>query len=199
MTDSISLTGIVATAPETRRIRDDVELTTFRLASSQRYFDRNAQAWAAGDTNWYTVSAFRHLAGNVRQSVRKGDRVLVIGRLRVRRWESGEKSGIAVEVDADTIGHDLAWGVSQYVRTPPKASALNSESESGPDPLMAPASDHRDTSLEPGRDPAASGLPPEGWTTAEPGHADGRENAAESVRAAGEHEEFREPTQHIPY
>jgi single-strand DNA-binding protein len=123
MTDTISLTGLVATVPEHRRIRDDVELTSFRLASSQRYFDRNSQTWVAGETNWYTVSTFRHLASNVRESVHKGDRVVVMGRLRVRRWENGEKNGTAIEVDAENIGHDLAWGVASYVRTPARETA----------------------------------------------------------------------------
>lgn len=123
MTDSITLTGLVATVPEHKTIRDGVELTSFRLASSQRYFDKTAGAWVAGETNWYTVSSFRQLAGNVHESVHKGDRVLVMGRLRIRRWESGDRSGTTVEVDADSVGHDLTWGTARYARTPARDSA----------------------------------------------------------------------------
>lgn len=133
MTDHITLTGLVATVPEFKRIRDDVELTSFRLASSQRYFDRAAGNWVAGETNWYTVSAFRHLAGNVRESVHKGDRVVVMGRLRIRRWESGERNGTAIEVDAESIGHDLAWGIARYARTPAKDTGTARDSDSEPD------------------------------------------------------------------
>ncbi|MFU8947001.1 single-stranded DNA-binding protein [Mycetocola zhadangensis] len=159
MTDSISLSGIVATVPEHRRLRDDLELVSFRLASSQRYFDRNSRLWVTGDTNWYTISTFRHLATNVLTSVHKGDRVLVIGRLRIRRWENGEKTGIAVEVDAETVGHDLAWGTAQYVRTPAKEPVRAAE----PSPDVSPHVDEyaAPTSSDTGRDSAAGGDGPE--------------------------------------
>ena len=44
--------------------------------------------------------------------MRRGDRVVVHGRLRLRAWENGEKSGTAIEIEADSIGHDLAWGTT---------------------------------------------------------------------------------------
>jgi single-strand DNA-binding protein len=117
MTDTITLTGLVATVPYVVNQDDKVPFTSFRLASNQRYFDRRTSQWVAGDTNWYTVTAFRALAVNAAASVHKGDRVLVTGRLKVRRWEAGEKSGLAVDVEAESIGHDLAWGTARYERT----------------------------------------------------------------------------------
>ena len=120
MADNISIIGLVATVPEHRRVRDNIELTTFRLASQQRHFDRGTQTWVNGETNWYTVSTFRHLARNVLESVHKGDRVVVTGRLRIRRWENGEKNGTAVDIEAESVGQDLAWGTARYTRTPAK-------------------------------------------------------------------------------
>ena len=117
MTDTITLTGLVATVPHVVSSDDRVPFTSFRLASNQRYFDRRTSEWVAGETNWYTVTAFRALAVNAGTSVHKGDRVLVTGRLKVRRWESGEKTGTSVDVEADSIGHDLVWGTAHYVRT----------------------------------------------------------------------------------
>ncbi|GGE86862.1 single-stranded DNA-binding protein [Mycetocola zhadangensis] len=128
MTDSISFTGFVATVPVHRRIRDGVDMVSFRLGSPQRYFDRNTRTWVDSDTNWYTVSTFRYLANNVHQSVNKGDRVIVKGRLRVRRWEKEDRSGLAVDIDAECVGHDLAWGTARYIRTPAKDSALTPDS-----------------------------------------------------------------------
>ncbi|MEY4741472.1 MAG: hypothetical protein RL672_222, partial [Actinomycetota bacterium] len=64
-----------------------------------------------------TVTSFRQLAINASGSVSKGDRVLVAGKLRVRDWENGERSGTAVEVEAESIGHDLSWGSSNFTRT----------------------------------------------------------------------------------
>jgi len=76
---------------------------------------------------WFTVTAFRRLAENAAASLEKGDRVIVQGRLRVRPWESGEKSGISVEIDADAIGHDLAWGTTVFSRSLSSSSAPPSE------------------------------------------------------------------------
>ena len=48
--------------------------------------------------------------------MRKGDRIVVQGRLRLRAWENGEKSGTAVEIEAESIGHDLAWGITTLTK-----------------------------------------------------------------------------------
>jgi single-strand DNA-binding protein len=92
-------------------------ITSFRLASSQRRYDRVAQRWIDGDSNWYTVSAFRNLAQNAATSVSKGDRIILTGRVRIRDWENTDRSGTTVEIEADSVGHDLTWGTSVYTRT----------------------------------------------------------------------------------
>jgi len=116
MTDTIAVTGIVATPPSIISTGDDLRITSFRLASTQRRFDRGRDRWVDGETNWYTVTAFRQLAVNVGTSVIKGDKVVVTGRLRIRDWENGEKKGINVDIEADSIGHDLAWGTTTFTR-----------------------------------------------------------------------------------
>lgn len=178
MTDNISITGLVATVPEHRRVRDNVEITSFRLASQQRYFDRNAKSWVDGETNWYTVSAYRHLARNVLESVHKGDRVVITGRLRIRRWENGEKKGNAVDIDADSVGQDLAWGTARYTRTPAKdAVPVSSEGPTAP-------TDNRGYSV--GSNPTATdngvdierpdvGQAPVDWHVTQPGAAAGED------------------------
>ena len=92
-------------------------ITSFRLASSQRRYDRTQQRWIDADTNWYTVSCFRGLATNAAGSVVKGDRVMVTGRLKIRDWENTDRSGTTVEIDAENVGHDLFWGTSTFTRT----------------------------------------------------------------------------------
>jgi single-strand DNA-binding protein len=69
-----------------------------------------------GDPNWFSVSAYRSLAVNAFASLQRGQRVIVTGRLKVRRWENGERSGIAVEIDADALGPDLLWGTASFQR-----------------------------------------------------------------------------------
>ena len=116
MTDNITLTGLVATTPRHLTTSEGLAITSFRLASSQRRFDRAANRWVDGDTNWYTVSSFRALAENAAISVSKGDRVIVTGKLRIRDWENTDRSGTTVEIEAEALGHDLTWGIASYTR-----------------------------------------------------------------------------------
>ncbi len=117
MTDTITLTGLVATDPRHIVTSEGLPITTFRLASTQRRFDRTNQKWIDGDTNWYTISSFRQLAINAAGSLKKGERVVVTGRLRIREWQTGERNGMTVDVEADSVGHDLAWGASAFTRS----------------------------------------------------------------------------------
>ena len=97
--------------------QDGLPITSFRLASSQRRFDRSQNRWIDGETNWFTVTCFRQLAINTSESINKGDRIVATGKLRVRDWDNGERSGTSVEIDADAIGHDLSWGTATFIRT----------------------------------------------------------------------------------
>jgi single-strand DNA-binding protein len=116
MNDTITLTGLVATTPKHVVTSEKVNVTSFRLAATQRRFDTETQKWVDAETNWYTVTAFRDLAVNVVGSIVKGQRILVTGRLHVRAWSTDEKSGTNVEVEAETLGHDLRWGDAQFTR-----------------------------------------------------------------------------------
>ncbi|TXK19644.1 single-stranded DNA-binding protein [Homoserinibacter sp. GY 40078] len=117
MTDIVTVVGFVATAVKHTVTAEGLEIASFRLASTHRRFDRTANAWVDGQTNWFSITAFRQLAANASASIDKGQRVIVTGRLRVREWTSGEKSGHDVEIVADAIGHDLAWGTTTWTRT----------------------------------------------------------------------------------
>lgn len=115
--DTITITGNVATPPELKRTSTGVAITTFRVASAQRRYDREVGAWVDAGTNWYTVSVFRTLADHAYRSLQKGDRVILAGRLRLREWDNGTRRGTAIEIDADAIGHDLLWGTTTFVKT----------------------------------------------------------------------------------
>ena len=123
MSDIITLTGIVATTPTHLVTTNGLAITSFRMASGQRRFDRTQNAWVDADTNWYSVSTFRHLAHNVESSVHKGEHVIVTGRLRIRQWENGERKGTTVEVEAESVGHDLTWCTTRFLRNAPGQSA----------------------------------------------------------------------------
>jgi single-strand DNA-binding protein len=123
VSDNITLTGVVATIPRALTTQEGLAITSFRLASSQRRFDRAQEKWVDGDTNWYTITTFRQLAANAAVSVKKGERIVVTGRLRIRDWENGDRAGTNIEVDADALGHDLAWGTGAFSRNTVAASS----------------------------------------------------------------------------
>jgi single-strand DNA-binding protein len=117
MSDLITVTGLVATTPRHLVTSEGLPITSFRLASTQRRFDRTQEKWIDADTNWFTITGFRQLATNLVGSVAKGDRVVVTGRLKIRDWENGERTGTTVEIDADAVGHDLTWGTASFTRS----------------------------------------------------------------------------------
>ena len=117
MSDTYSVTGLVATTPRHLVTQDGLPITSFRLASAVKKFDKTKNRWIDAETNWFTITSFRQLAVNTATSISKGDRVMVIGRLRVRDWDNGERAGTSVEIEAENIGQDLIWGSSTFVRT----------------------------------------------------------------------------------
>lgn len=121
MSDNITLTGVVATEPELKTTASGATVLSFRLASAQRKFDKQQGTWVDTNTNWYTVTAWSRLAENARESIGKGDRIFVSGRLTIEDWERNGKNGTAIEITAETLGHDLFWGVTSFRKPQPAA------------------------------------------------------------------------------
>ena len=119
----VTLVGNVVTDVSGSTTPGGAEIAWFRLASTPRRYDRPTGRWVDGDTSYVRVSCWRQLARNVVVSIAKGDPVIVTGRLRVREWERDDRKGIAVEVDASAVGHDLSRGVSRFLR-PPRTTTL---------------------------------------------------------------------------
>ncbi|WP_082297348.1 single-stranded DNA-binding protein [Microbacterium sp. GCS4] len=150
MQDIVTIVGNVATDPTQGRTAGGVPVTNFRLASSHRRFDDATQTWVEVATNWYSVAAFRGLAENVKTSLRAGDSVIVVGRLKIRAWENNGKQGTSVDIDADAIGHDLKWGTANYRRTP---RASNDEgARRGGGEAMSDAADDTPSAHDPATD-----------------------------------------------
>lgn len=117
MSESFTVSGLVATTPRHLVTQEGLPITSFRLASSKRRYDRSKKTWVDGETNWFTITSFRQLAINSASSVSKGDRIVVCGKLKVRDWDNGERSGTSVEIEAESLGHDLVWGTTEFNRT----------------------------------------------------------------------------------
>lgn len=116
MRQEITILGIIATDPVESKTENNNYVCRFRLASTARSYDKETASWVDKYTNWYSVSVFGNLGQNAKNSFAKGDRVLMRGVLRLSNWQKEEKSGINVEVTANSIGHDLQWGTSSFMK-----------------------------------------------------------------------------------
>lgn len=112
----ITLAGWLGTDVE-RRDASGTPVANFRVATTPRRFDKKADAWVDGDTQWYSVTTWRQLAENCAASLRSGDPVVLHGRLSAETWTN--RAGIEVtsmQVEASFVGHDLGRGTSTFVR-----------------------------------------------------------------------------------
>ncbi|WP_273651633.1 single-stranded DNA-binding protein [Cellulomonas fimi] len=94
-----------------------VPFTSFRMASTRRWFDRREGAWRDGRTEWFTVKIWRSGALNVAESLRKGDPVVVHGRLSTEEWQADDGPRTSLVVEASAVGHDLTFGTARFART----------------------------------------------------------------------------------
>ena len=115
---NIDLAGFVASEPSFKRLATGTSTAKLRVAYTERRLNRETGEWGDGPTSFVTVLCWRTLADNVAVCLRKGEPVLVRGRLRVREYEGKDGSrGTETEVDASSIGHDLSRGVAHFSRT----------------------------------------------------------------------------------
>lgn len=167
MSSSITVRGFAATQPKFTIVSGGLAVSSFRLGASERRYNRTTGTWENGPTSWYSVSCFRTLASNVYASVKKGDPVIVTGRLKVSEWSAGDKSGLDVEIEAEGVGHDFRWGKSLGFARPAKSKSAGGEDDgaAGADDEQLPPDEQSE--------PAA-------WTGA------GMEIGASAVEDAGE-------------
>ncbi|MFI1968220.1 hypothetical protein BLA24_20495 [Streptomyces cinnamoneus] len=115
----VTVVGNVATQPDFRQAANGSAVSRFRLAATVRRWDRQRQEWADAYTSFYTVWAWRALAANVVGSVSVGEPLIVQGKLRIQEQEREGKRWLSADIDAVSIGHDLARGTSAFRRVVP--------------------------------------------------------------------------------
>jgi single-strand DNA-binding protein len=120
----------------TLRDAGGVPVASFRVASTPRRYQRKTDSWEDGDTQWYSVNAWRALGANCEQSLRRGDPVVVHGKLSAHVWTN--KAGLEVttfEVEASFVGHDLNRGTSAFQRRKTQGATVEAPVER-PDPQV---------------------------------------------------------------
>jgi single-strand DNA-binding protein len=138
----VTLVGNVVADPELHITSSGSTTAKFRIASTPRYLDRQTNEWKDGDSIFLTCSVWRQAAENVGESLRRGMRVIVVGRLRQRSYrnEKGD-DGTAYEVEVDEVGPSLRYTtarVTKNVRVGVPAGSGTEPAASADDPF-APA------------------------------------------------------------
>jgi single-strand DNA-binding protein len=129
--NDLTLIGNITRDPELRYTAGGQAIATFGVAVNRRWQNRQTQAWEES-TSFFDVVCWGDLGTNVADSLSKGDRVIVSGRLDQRSWETqdGEKRS-KIEVVADEVGPSVRWAVAKPEKTDRRGPAQGAGSGSG--------------------------------------------------------------------
>ncbi len=110
----ITVVGNLVNDPELRFTNSGAAVASFRIASTPRTFDRQSGEWKDGEALFLTCSVWRQAAENVAESLQRGSRVIVQGRLKQRSYETreGEKRTV-IELEVDEIGPSLRYATAK--------------------------------------------------------------------------------------
>lgn len=115
----ITIVGNLVDDPELRFTPAGVAVAKFRIASTPRVFDKQSNEWRDGDALFLTCSVWRQAAENVAESLARGVRVIVQGRLKQRSYEDGQGVKRTVyEIDVDEVGPTLARATAKVTKNP---------------------------------------------------------------------------------
>jgi single-strand DNA-binding protein len=140
--NTVTLVGNVTRDPEMRFTPSGQPTCTFGLAVNRRWQNRQTQEWEEA-TSFFDVVCWRELAENVTDSLKRGSRVLVTGRLEQRTWETqdGDKRS-KIEINADEIGPSLRWASAVVTKNERKTEGGGGSgrpsSDQGPPPRNEP-------------------------------------------------------------
>lgn len=138
MSAPITITGRLGADPELRFTPSGAAVANLRVVTDRR-FKNAAGEWESKDTSWWSVQAWKQLAENVTESLKKGDLVIVVGDIKQREYETkeGEKRTV-VEVEARHIGPDLSRATAKVTKFSGGTTAATASS-GGADPWASPS------------------------------------------------------------
>jgi len=113
----ITVIGNLTGDPELRFIQSGAAVVNFTVASTPRTFDRQSNEWKDGETLFMRCSLWREAAENVAESLTKGMRVIVTGRLVSRSWEANGEKRTVTEMQVDEVGPSLRYATAKVTRT----------------------------------------------------------------------------------
>ena len=114
---NITVVGNLTNDPELRFTPSGQAVANFTVASTTRFLDKQTNEWKDGDTVFLRCSVWRQYAENVAESLTRGMRVIVSGRLKVRQYETREGGkGTSVECDVDDVGPALKYATAKVTK-----------------------------------------------------------------------------------
>ena len=141
---TITIIGNLTGDPELRFTPSGAAVANFTVASTPRTFDRMSNEWKDGDALFLNCSVWRQVAENVAESLTKGMRVIIQGRLKSRTYEtqSGERRTV-FEIEVDEIGPALRYATAKVSRNPSSGGGQSGSAGWAPAPVepQAPAPD----------------------------------------------------------
>ena len=116
--NQITLRGFVTAEPRFRQtVQTATPVAEIRVGSTPRRLNRETGEWQEAPTSYYTVKCWRRLAINAASSLHKGDMVVIRGRFYMNQWvDNQQRPRATLEIEADSLGHDLAYGWSHFLR-----------------------------------------------------------------------------------
>lgn len=124
MSSTVSLVGNITREPELRFTAGGQANLKFGLAVNRRWQNKQTSEWEEA-TSFFDVVCWRELAENVAESLQKGHRVVVTGRLEQRTYEKDGQQRSVVEVNADEIGPSLRWAQCRVEKTERSSTTSN--------------------------------------------------------------------------
>ena len=116
---NITVVGNVVADPELRFTSTGAAVATFRVASTPRRYDSQSSQWVNGEVLFLTCNVWRQVAENIAETLTKGMRVIVTGRLRSRSYDTqnGDRRTV-MELEVDEVGPSLRYATAQVTRNP---------------------------------------------------------------------------------
>lgn len=141
----ITIIGNLTADPELRFTASGAAVTNFTVASTPRTFDKQSGEWKDGEALFLRCSIWRQPAENVANSLHRGDRVVVVGRLRQRSYEKDGEKRTVVELEADEVGPSLKYATAKVTKVSRsggggETSSGSRRSDTGSDPWGSAAS-----------------------------------------------------------
>lgn len=168
----VTVIGNITQDPELRFTQSGVAVANFTIVTNPRKFNKNSNQWEDGEPTFYRVNVWRQHAENVSESLRKGDRAVVVGALQNRKYETDNGTRYSLEITADAVALDTRWAIVQarkaerqqggqqgYQQQPQQGYGSNAPADPWTSPPPQQGQQQRPNQAPPQSDPWGSAAP----------------------------------------